>query len=115
MNKRIEIRTKINEEIRYKPVVAAIESTMFLKSELEKTSEAVRPPSSCARPWIPLTAMNMAANWMVQNQNWRLTCVEGLPHSHITRQDSKAHKCKGEGPLGTLRTISEGQDETHDQ
>ena len=57
-----KLRTKISEEIRYKPVVAAIEITMFLKSEFEKTSEKVRPPFSCVRPWIPLYAMNMAAN-----------------------------------------------------
>ena len=59
---RVEFPTKINEEIKYKPVVAAIESTMFLKSESVKTSEKVRPPFSFERPWIPLTAMNMAAN-----------------------------------------------------
>ena len=50
-NKReMRLRTKINEEIRYKPVVAAIESTMFLKREFLKTSEKVRPPVSCAMP-----------------------------------------------------------------
>ena len=31
----------------------------------------------------------------------------------IKRQDCKTHKCKGECPLGTLRTISESQDEAH--
>ena len=42
--------TKINEEIKYKPVVAAIESTIFLKSASVKTSEKVRPSFSFARP-----------------------------------------------------------------
>ena len=46
----VGILTKIKEESRYKPVVAAIESTMFLKSESVKTSEKVRPPFSCERP-----------------------------------------------------------------
>ena len=59
---RAEFRTKINEEIRYKPVVAAIDSTIFLKSESVKTSEKVRPPFSFERSAIPLYAMNMAAN-----------------------------------------------------
>lgn len=59
---RAKFRTKINEEIRYKPVVAAIDSTIFLKSESVKTSEKVRPPFSFERPSIPLYAMNMAAN-----------------------------------------------------
>ena len=58
----VGFRTKINEEIKYNPVVAAIESTMFLKSEFEKTSEKVRPPFSFERPAIPLYAINMAAN-----------------------------------------------------
>ena len=62
MRWRVGFRTKINEEIKYKPVVAAIESTMFLKSESVKTSEKVRPPFSFERPAIPLYAMNMAAN-----------------------------------------------------
>ena len=62
-----ELRTKINEANRYKPVVAAIESTIFLKREFLKTSEKVRPPFSCERPWIPLTAIKMAANWMIQH------------------------------------------------
>ena len=53
----------MNEEMKYKPVVAAIESTMFLKSESVKTSEKVRPPFSFERSAIPLYAMNMAANW----------------------------------------------------
>ena len=38
---------------------------------------------------------------------------KGVPHRHIKRQDRKAHKGKRECPLGTLRTISEGQDEAH--
>ena len=53
----------MNEEMKYKPVVAAIESTMFLKSESVKTSEKVRPPFSFERSAMPLYAMNMAANW----------------------------------------------------
>ena len=60
-----EFPTKISEEIRYNPVVAAIESTMFLKSASVKTSEKVRPFFSSERPAIPLYAMNMAANWRV--------------------------------------------------
>lgn len=56
------VPTKINEEIKYKPVVAAIESTMFLNNESLKTSAKVRPPFSFERPSIPLYAMNMAAN-----------------------------------------------------
>ena len=59
----VKFPTKINEEIKYKPVVAAIESTMFLKSESEKISEKVRPPFSFERSAMPLYAMNMAANW----------------------------------------------------
>jgi len=59
------IRTKIIEESKYSPVVAAIEITMFLKSEFVKTSEKVRPPFSFERPSIPLYAINMAANWSV--------------------------------------------------
>ena len=66
----MELRTKINEEIRYKPVVAAIESTMFLKSGSVKTSEKVRPPFSCERPWMPLYAINIAANWPIRHQNF---------------------------------------------
>jgi hypothetical protein len=65
----MELHTKITEEIRYKPVVAAIESTTFLKMDSLKTSEKVRPPFSCASSWIPLTAMKMVANWMIQHQN----------------------------------------------
>jgi hypothetical protein len=65
----VEFRTKINEEIKYKPVVAAIESTMFLKSASVKTSEKVRPPFSFERPSIPLYAMKMAANWRMRYQN----------------------------------------------
>lgn len=72
----MELLTKINEEIRYKPVVAAIEITMFLKSEFEKTSETVRPLFS--RPWIPLTAINMAANWRMQHQDCSLDLAWGV-------------------------------------
>lgn len=50
----VDFRTKISEEIKYKPVVAAIESTIFLKSEFVNTSEKVRPLFSFARSSIPL-------------------------------------------------------------
>ena len=74
---RVELPTKINGGVKYKPVVVAIESTMFLKSESMKTSEKVRPPFSFERPSIPLTVMNMATNWMVWYQAGGLPRLRG--------------------------------------
>jgi len=79
MRREVDSRTKINEEIKYKPVVAAIESTMFLKSESVKTSEKVRPPFSFEMPSIPLYAMNMAANWRMRCQNYGPIMFQRVP------------------------------------
>ena len=46
-------------------------------------------------------------------QNGRFATSRGVPHRHINRQDGEAHKGKCEHPLGSLRTIPEGQDEAH--
>ena len=74
-----EFPTKINEEIKYRPVVAAIESTMFLKRASVKTSEKLRPLFSFERPSIPLYAMNIAANWRKLYQNGKLVRSQGVP------------------------------------
>jgi len=81
----VEFPTKINEEIKYKPVVAAIESTIFLKSGSVKTSEKVRPPFSFDRPSIPLYAMKMAANWGCDIRTAGSPLSKEYHHRHINR------------------------------
>ena len=81
----MESLTKINEDIKYRPVVAAIESTIFLKSASVKTSVKVRPFFSFARPAIPLYAMNMAANWRTRFRTVGSSLFKGFSHRHINR------------------------------
>jgi hypothetical protein len=53
--------TKMNDAMKYNPMVAANEITIFLNMELLKSVLAVIPPFFVTA-WIPLAARNNAAN-----------------------------------------------------
>jgi hypothetical protein len=106
--------TKMRDANKYRPRVAASDRTTFRKIELLKMESAVRGPVVSSTFSTALKARKNAANYEMMS-GYQRSETRRKSNRHVDRDDGESKDGSSIAPLASLRSITQTQEEAHDE